>query len=451
MSNATRTVLLRSENHLVNLQLTELSRVGSWAGHPFHSAALLSNFAAWIPKHAGLVRSIQVSRAIFDLWHADAHAAYSSDSGEDDDDDDGVAAATRRAHHVLHALQEQLQLDSSVANPILQHSLLLAALQPAATSLAANSGCTTAIAAAPTVFQLQSFSSDFSPSASVLSALPAASLTKLDFTPSAPLPDAQNAAAALSILTNLQVLNLQLGGLVQQDFAAISQLTKLTTLTMDLVWSDLNKLELLPGQLQQVHLILTDPVVDMFMMIGVAVASADDSDPGVPVNLSHLTALQHLRLLNQTNNEFQSGSTLAATIQDLIVEHYRNLGPHGAVAPLSASGLQHLQRLELCNCTDGPQDLLSLKDSPQLQHLFLNYQGNFLPDNLCIAAVWQQLPLKHLSVSEMQMTAEQAVSLLKGIGAATTLTSLEYKVSVSSDCSPMTKRAYVSANTVMQG
>jgi hypothetical protein len=216
-----------------------------------HSIAKLSQFAAWIPRHAGMLVEICLTVP---------QTACEGLSVEN--------YATAAEQIILLALQ---------------NTTAVAATPAAAVNAAA--GPATPPAAVLQPLRLRVFSADFLSGPGLLAALPAATLTKLDIMHMRGYPSANSAAISqvLAGLTGLRHLALQnysaeparLSGRCLQ---AIAQLSCLTELRLSWAAAD-TELALLPPQLQELHLAVCCGAVPLQLqhLTGMCVASASCS------------------------------------------------------------------------------------------------------------------------------------------------------------------------------
>lgn len=391
--------LQQCQNHLVQLQLQSYETSQCRFG-PLATQAALADFAAWIPKHAGLVHSIDVGTSIFSSWRTATE--YEDEDGHHDAGMDLLFA------------KQQAQIDAAVFEPKLQRSLRLAAS-------VAPTGATPALG--PSAFNLQSFSTDFLIGTAVLSALPAATLTQLKLLSEHACTKERSYAAALCNLSRLQHLTLASTCHMSVLKSSLKQLRQLTSLTVAVSTANSMFLTDLPQQLQELQLTIDQPV-EFYL-------GDRDRPSQAELHLDHLTSLQCLELMDQSeHSNLICGSKLPSQLKQLTVSYPRSAHwPRDCqLKSLGITLLYDLQVLTLIKCCNITEDLRLLTHLRNLQHLSLTYNGTLkLQNDLGVAAVWRQLPLKHLSL-DVWLSAQQTIQLLEGVGQVVTLTSLEYMV-----------------------
>lgn len=270
----------------------------------------------------------------------------------------------------------------------------------------------TAAAEGAAQFCLSSYASGIPPTARLLGALPAATLTKLQL-----YVDSSSWYRRLGHLTSLQQLTLDMG-LMTTDHPAtdgclcqIGQLWQLTELELLKVPVNCD-LRQLPVQLQQIEL-------------GYQTAGAQHGNPPLAtvVDLQHLVCLQHMKLVA---DELAAGSSLPPKLISLQLEA---CWAAGAVAGLSSmTPLTSLQlNFQYNEGTISSADIHALQQLPQLVELSVS--SRLQRGLLRFAPAWQNLPLCNLTLisltSEKELTRQEFQQLVQHIGLATTLTNLD--------------------------
>jgi hypothetical protein len=351
-----------------------------------HKLSGLSCFAAWLPKHSGLVGELHVCHLLGSMFRRTA--------------DECVAAEQILALSIQHAANRAAAPEAA---PLLRlRSVTLTSLR----------------------------------SAALLQALPAAALTKLvvrysqmDWAVHLSL-NSCNVTQGLQRLTNVQELHLtaskQLGSWVQDAcLAAVGQLTQLTQLQMCCVAAGSN-LSLLPHQLCNLELRVC------------CSSSITPSGSSTAVALGHLSALRQLELY--VYGDPGLGSSLPTGLTGLTVAGVRDREDSDSYSNLqhvSLIPLQQLQQLWLSNAAVDIQQLQSLATVSTLTHIAIRHENMLHASSQ--APAWRHLPaLKALYLSPRCMVGidmqephahqlDQAASLalLECLAAATNLTRLE--------------------------
>jgi hypothetical protein len=390
----------------------------------------LCSFARWLPPHAWLVNSLTLK----------SPEPYYSRFKNDD------AACKDNMHAAQHVLQQALQLAAVVpavfvgAPPLSTAAaatrLSAAAARAAAACLAGNGTVQQAAQhmRAPRGLQLACFITSNRPgddcliTPALLGALPAHSLTRLEFSMPSGRSDVsgQATAAALLQLSNLRQLrlsNYSAAGKFAAVLAGIPQLKHLTSFCLQFV--DCAAAEVhseLGSQLQQ--LVDHAPPLQKLQL-------GTDSTPlgkrwGHELSVGYLPVLDlsGLEQLEEfgTSHRLREGFVLPAQLQRL------HLGPCVNAAQLAAVvGLQHLRQLSMLMESMDPAGLLSLSQLNSLQHLSLEYY--YAAAAVVDAPAWRQLPLRELyqeyTDNRSYITGPMMEALLEGIAAATTLTRLQ--------------------------
>lgn len=289
----------------------------------------LTNFTAWIVQHPGLLQSIGIT-----VKHKDI---------------ENVEHLIRAAEYMLLASLQQLQMLSAQA----AQQTSAAAQQPVQPLL-----------------KLQRYSSNVVTLPSVLSHLPAHSLTslRLDFAfglvdsgtilPARP-PQTAAFCSMLQQLSNLQDLSLtSYGGSFPNSVAETAcSLGQLTRLTLSSVHHTA-QLQL-PAGLQHLTLGILEGGPSAANPPGAANAG------NAAVQLTYLTNLQSLDL--RVPAAVAGGAALPTQLTALTAKCSQ------AITALNIPALKQLQQLAIERSQDGPEQLLSLTSLAQLQHLALSY------------------------------------------------------------------------------
>jgi hypothetical protein len=387
----------------------------------------LCSFARWLPQHALLVNSLTLTTPKRYL------SRFKDES----------AACEDHMHAAQHVLQQALQLAavvpavSAVPSPL---STTAAATRIAATAARAATACLAGDATvqpvvqhmrAPRGLQLACFistssSTDNRPgddcliTPALLGALPAHSLTRLEFSLPSGRSDINGQAVSAALV---QLSNYSAAGKLGAALAGIPQLKRLTSFCLQFVddpAADVHSM--LGSQLQQ--LVDHAPPLQKLQL-------GTDSTPlgkrwGHELSIGYLPVLDlsGLEQLEEfgTSQRLREGSVLPAQLQRL------HLGPCVNAAQLAAVvGLQHLQQLSMLMESMDPAVLLSLSQLKSLQHLSLEYY--YAAAAVLDAPAWRQLPLRELyqmyNDNRSYITGPMMEALLEGIAAATTLTRLQ--------------------------
>jgi hypothetical protein len=139
---------------------------------------------------------------------------------------------------------------------------------------------------------------------------------------------------------------------------------------------------------------------------------------GLPtLDMAALTQLTYLKLtVHSCGDAIQEGTVLPPRLQELVLG--RCWQPHNLEPALK---LQCLQRLSCPLEYPASSQLAQLSQLPSLQHLCLTHRV-FAYES---ASLWKKLPLQALHVYGFASSSQEAVSVLCGIAAATTITCLE--------------------------
>jgi hypothetical protein len=368
--------------------------------HKKQSVPQLRSFAAWLPKHAQLVRSI----------HAHMHL--------------NMLDIVNREHNGVamgQQLQKALRATAAAAawDAATQPSPAAAAAAAAQEAPAAGSSATVAALAAPCRQQQQrwrlaSFSCNVPGAAGMLAALPAHSLTHLELgLAHSRSMSLKEVPAALVRLSSLQQLKLAMYAQAF-DFIPGSCLTCLAQLTQ------LTRLELggCVGVVMCVQQLLHQPLPQLQQL-------QLNFQTQLPVlDLAHLTQLQRITG-DGSNRGFipAEGSMLPAQLRHLQLTVASSGRALASVLPL-----QQLQHLDLLAEFLEQQPLLQLAQLPALQHLTLRYR------DMCAAAkaaeAWAQLPqLCELLFEEGDFggrppSEEEMDTVVQGVAGCTGLTKL---------------------------
>jgi hypothetical protein len=364
----------------------------------FPSAPQLRSFAQWLPKHAGLVRSIrsQMRLQMSQLSNEETalggvlHKALQA------------AAAAPAAMPETAALRAASELEGgNVLKQDLRH--------PHHQQQEQSGWC------------LTSFSCNLPGAAAMLDALPAHSLTHLELGVSHSC-DVSGAELAVSLarLSSLQRLCIEsqfvlterihlpsdkIGGIDGSYLRdGVGKLAQLTSLSLTGFYENVQPVEQLLQQLlprlQQLLLLIHRPLTKQ--------------------NLAHLTQLQEIA----SGASFPITDTAVLPTQLKRLQLYTNHGPRllRVVSPL-----QQLQQLKLEIWFPEPQFLLQLVQLPALQHLALEYKVPRYAASA--AAAWPLLPqLQELRVGPGDYTCcptrVEMASLLAGVAGSTALTRL---------------------------
>lgn len=324
-------------------------------------AVEMGNLAHWISIYAGTVRSITL----------------------DYPDTVALGAASLRFKRLAHQVLALGLRSAAAANRT--------ATAPASGSVA----CDMADMSPP--LQLQKFECCSSMASTlVLSALPAASLTRLRVI----VPQNEALHAAISGLSNLQSLSLfsqTANHRMDSYFSIINKLKHLTLLQINCV-QGASSLSFLPQQVSE---------------LGLHVTSGDE--PSVHLDFSHLTGLQALNL------NVRRSVAAADLPQQLQSMQLTCLGP--AVSTFNLTSLSQLHTLNISSSRDSPADLLKLQHMQQLSELHLGYTNGDAA--VAATAVWSKLQhLKGLQF-ELPCIASQMASIIQAISLLTELTRLK--------------------------
>jgi hypothetical protein len=336
----------------------------------------LCSFAAWLPRHAALVKGITAFASPY---------AY--------DREDGTTA-------------EQY---SAVAHQLLQPALQLARLLPAEAAAAGGSASSAKSLEHPHQkqpgLQLQRFRSNLPGCAGMLTDLPAHSLTALDLEFQSKIgADGSALSALLARLSSLQQLRLSSMcsriSIPGSCLAGIASLPQLTELILDGTWQQyeqpLQQLldQPLPLRLLQLELYQL-PVLDM----------------------SQLNSLEELVV----GYGLTPGTVLPAQLQRLQLFECPSV--------IDVTALQHLQEFTLNVRFEDHTQLMGLAQLPSLRHLALDYRE--AAETAATAPGWQHLPqLQELLVEyeDSFPSRQQMDVILAGVAACTQLTKLALQV-----------------------
>jgi hypothetical protein len=360
--------------------------------NPLATMPQLCSFTFWMQRHASLVKSLDVP------------ASEVARPGM-------IVHGLPMEHHaaaVQQLLQQMLQLAAAAPESATSASLLPAPAAATTTSLSDVRACAQQQQQQQQRrLRLVRFSSNMLASSSMLAALPAHSLTRLEmdfaFSSSSSL-NGQSMSAALAQISNLQ--QLQLGTSSQTSvpgscLAGIVQLSQLTSLRLEGMWSELDEslqqLLAQPLPLQQLHLELictwgSEPVLQLAAQ-------------------SQLTQLIY-------SEDLSEQTTLP---QQLL--HLECWQPQG-ISFFTVLELQQLQRLRILADSVSQSELLQVAQLPALQQLALMY--NDLQGASRAASCWAQLPqLCEFIVDNHGLARRRRLpGVLAGITAATSLTKL---------------------------
>lgn len=340
----------------------------------------LCSFAAWLPAHAALLKSITAK----------------ADDYEDLDTVEVVPA----------------QQYMAVAHQLLQPALRLARLLPAEAAAAAAAVDGSASCAGPVTgpqqqpgLQLQRFYSNWPRSAAMLADLPAQSLTALDLDFQLSIGvDGSSLSALLARLSSLQQLRLSTVGydirVPVSCLAGIAGLRQLTELVLEGYWDE--KVE------QPLQQLFAQPLPLRRLKLRLPL-----------VSLSSLTRLEEF----ETDCIVHDGAVLPAQLQRLRLPYLESTG--------AITALQQLQELRLGVEFQDRAELLRLAQLPSLRHVALRYKHVAYAAET--AAAWQHLPqLQELFIRfEYDGPDEQEMGdILAGLAACTQLTKLDLPLAV---------------------
>ncbi|WIA29600.1 hypothetical protein OEZ86_012090 [Tetradesmus obliquus] len=355
--------------------------------HSLHSIAKLSQFAAWIPRHAGMLA---------ELFLTVPQSGCEGLSAE--------SYATAAEQVLLLALQNTAAAAGAHAVfPASPASPRPAVLQP---------------------LRLRVFSTDFLSGPGLLAALPAATLTSLGVKHMQGYPSANSTAIshALAGLTALRHLtlenyNCEHGKLAGNCLQGVAKLACLTSLRLTWVAADAD-LALLPQTLQELRL--------------AACCGA------APLKLQHLTGVEALHLDLQGTPA--PGSALPAQLQQLTLytwgdnvaadtfgnSSYLRYKQHN-LQHLQLDALQQLRALVVTNGLCEPQQMHRVACLPKLEAVVLRYTDASLAQRA--APAWPHLQqLRELTIEGGSCTPTldelDTKEFMQQIGAATTLVAL---------------------------
>lgn len=257
--------------------------------------------------------------------------------------------------------------------------------------------------------RLRSFKSSVPASAGLLAALPAATLTYLEFR-----PDQSNWFSTIGALTRLCSMHIDMAhvrALATDDcLREIGKLQQLTQLQLRHIPAAGN-VQLLPAQLQHLEL-----HYQKCLKSGETVVPA----PDVLCDLQHLTGLQQLSL---DARQLAAGSSVPPGLRSL---ELKAVWPAGG--ELLTSNLQQLTSVTLDHSRISSQHLQTLRNLPQLKDLslVLSLGGNI--DEL--GASWQNLPLSTLYIQQHSATPLQLQGIIQHVCAATQLTDLHISIQI---------------------
>lgn len=311
------------------------------------------SFAGWLAKHAGLIRKLVVYyKGVYVLRGADTVT-------------------------LTAALKQLVEF----------------ALQGAASAAASRSG-------AP--LTLYSYTSFVPPTAGLLAALPAATLTSLNLR-----LDSSNSIADISRLSNLQRLSLNLFYVQAEThnncLREIGKLEQLRQLQLIEIAAE-SDMQLLPAQLQ--HLQLEYSGWD------------DDDMVGVRVNLQHMTSL---RVLELKAGDLTAGSSVPVNLQSLELHAQ---WPVGGLAGFDS--LHQVTAMELSCSSMSREHLEGLRHLRQLKSLSLSLRHH--EDPLEVAAAWHGLPLHALHIKAAAVAGTELRQLMQHVATATMLTELDFRI-----------------------
>lgn len=260
----------------------------------------------------------------------------------------------------------------------------------------------------PTMLQLHSYSTSVPPSAGLLAALPAATLTNLV------LDKVDNSCCwydALSQLTSLGSLSLTMShiptdyeqSVTNNCLSRIGHLQQLTHLKLHNV-AVVGNMQLLPTQLQALDLAYKQQV------------------SGPVVDLQHLASLQRLQLVAKP---LEAASTLPTSLQSLAIDAY---WPAQELSSLSS--LHKMTLVQFKGDGISSLHLSPLSQLKSLKHLSLSLSPRMgLEDLLDAAGIWHKLPLRSLHINyAIDTTHDTVQQLMQHVAAATKLTELEVRI-----------------------
>lgn len=318
-----------------------------FSGYSIRQLGKFSSFTNWLAKYPGLIGALNIK---FDL-------------------SDNLGAASTAA--LLQAIQQLAEFG----------------LQTAA---AASGSC------AP--LRMSSYSSSIPPTAGLLAALPAATLTSLQLDRAG----SDNWYPALSKLTNLRSISLVMMNLetamVDRCLQQLGTLKKLTTLTLVSAGGDM---QMLPVQLESLCLYYID------------------QGPSTLLDLQHLVKLQQLTVFGQA--DLAEGSSLPQYLQSMQLDAAMPLGGLVGLHNLHQVTTLHIRTRRIKG-----EHLKKLENSAQLRELSLELLSReILVD---VAAAWHCVPLCELEISVDSLTAVELQQVVQHISAATQLTRLYISV-----------------------
>lgn len=276
-------------------------------------------------------------------------------------------------------------------------------------------GALAAAATDPTRLQLQQYSSNIIISSGILSALPAASLTKLSFQLGfETAADRSALSPPLGQLTNLVELHIAATGydvfITHNVMLGIRQLHQLTRLELRQLQLDTD-LQLLPTQLQQLTLVL-----------GNSHDFALNWSSEVMPDLGHLAKLQQLDLTAWAKPA--DGSFLPTQLRQLQLSTCGNDSDIGA---FDLTSLQDLRQLTILQSIDGRHRLGTLSSLSALEQVALGYAE--MADAAYASRGWKAVPqLCELQFNFMSGSQEDVWLLLEVVSQQTQITRLEVSV-----------------------
>lgn len=332
-------------------------------------AAKVVQFARWLPLHAGIVRSISI-----------------------DCDVQNVGSKLE----VLKALAQHVLVQRLQASSATIHTA--SAVGSSEHVRACKQISTASGVLMPRLLRLESLECcNFLASSSIVSAAPAATLTRLEI--SVPKRATTQWRKALSSLSNLRSLSLECSHSLCSYSSSISKLTTLTELSLPYLL-DAEILESLPQQLRKLDFVY-------------------ERDDYLEADLSYLTKLQQLHA------EFDLYPAIDFHLPPQLLEfHIFSPGDFKLVDDLRLTSLQQLQCLKLHGSIDAPEQLLLLNEMKQLRSLDLYHHSS--THILAASPIWSQL--EHLVAFKMDFTCTtmNLASVMHTVSSLTRITSLEF-------------------------
>jgi hypothetical protein len=398
--------------------------------NPRRSLQRLRGFVQWLSKHAALVKSITASVAVA------AAAAMPGGDAEPGPDEEPwashIAGAQQLLQEALQAAAEMPELGTAALGSAATATADLAANSAAAAAAAA--GLATAVEASVAVpqqqqqqlgWRLAGFSSNLPAAPTLLSVLPAHSLTTLSLklVSGTAATRASVELTQLARLTRLQQLRLEGRKLRGRSkyrynvpdgcFEGVEQLRSLTSLRVSGYWS---------GMRQQLEALLALP-----LPLQLLESAVDDEIDGPGQvwfpRIVHLTQLTELIM----PTSMPPGAALPPSLRRLDVQLSSDFAP--------MLQLQHLTIVRIGRDRDTTPSgaiphtrVLQLAQLPSLQTLALHYYGE-VESAAAAAQTWPLLPqlreLRLVRCYHKRFNMQHVAKIVAGAAAATGLTSLQ--------------------------